>query len=313
MTRRAWLAVKAAVAAAIVAVLATTGRLSLDASRGVLSEPWICLGVIALQVVILMLGVLRWRLILGAIDRAPSYASLLAFNWIGQFFGTVAPSSIATDVTRFTYLRRSGQSSSVAATSLVVDRFCGIVGSSLITVILAAGLIMPAIHAPPARWAALTMLVALGVGCAIWRERRHPKVRNLAGRLHAGLSAAGSMKQVTAIGLAISAVALMLKVLSILLIVLGAAPPVPPVVEIFHIAPIGFLAESLPLAPGGFGTAHLAFEYLFGAAGIQGGADYFNVYFIARFVVSLFGAVLWLALGIGHSSRPARGMSSGNG
>lgn len=277
-------------------MLAINGRLSLETAYRVLSDPVTCASLIGLQILILLVGVYRWRLILAALGHQHSYGSLLAWNWIGQFFGTVAPSAVATDATRFAYLRRDGCPAGVAAKSLVVDRLCGVAGSLLVAVVLGVRMI-PVVFDAPMRsaliWAALSLL---GAGLLLWRLRHHRFAQAAADRVWSGFSAARSMKWVAATSVAITAVALILKVVTIWLIGHALVPDAQRLSRIFEVAPIGFLAESLPFTPGGFGTAHLAFEYLFAAAGIAGGAGYFNVYFIVRLLTSLFGGVLWLAL-----------------
>lgn len=297
MNGRMWFAAKVGIAVALVCLLATNGQLSFEAAWRVLADPVTCLALIGLQILILLLGVYRWQLILGALGHMPSYGSLLAWNWIGQFFGTVAPSTVATDATRFAYLRRNRCTASVAVTSLVVDRLCGIAGSLLVAVVLGARMIPAAFDSPAGMALVGPALVVLATGLLLWRFRRHRLVRRATDKLRSGFSAAKSMKAVTATGVVITAVALMLKILTVWLIARAVVADAQGLSRIFEVAPIGFLAESLPLTPGGFGTAHLAFEYLFGAVGIAGGAEYFNVYFIARLVTSLFGGVLWLGWG----------------
>ena len=44
--------------------------------------------------------------------------------------------------------------------------------------------------------------------------------------------------------------------------------------------PIGLLATAIPLAPGGIGIGHVAFESLYQLVGVAGGADIFNMYII---------------------------------
>jgi hypothetical protein len=74
-----------------------------------------------------------------------------------------------------------------------------------------------------------------------------------------------------------------------------AISPLPSFQAVFSVAPVGFLVEAIPIAPGGMGTAHLAFEYLLGSRGIAQGAGVFNVYFVVRLLASLVGGILWAA------------------
>ena len=48
------------------------------------------------------------------------------------------------------------------------------------------------------------------------------------------------------------------------------------------VAPLAILVTALPLAPGGMGVGHVAFEEVLGIVGISGGANIFNLFFLDR-------------------------------
>ena len=269
---------KVAVATAGFAYLLLTGRLSTAPLKAAFTDPVTIAGMVALQVILLMLGVFRWWILLRTVDnRSHSYRSLLAFNWIGQFFGCFAPSSITTDATRMAYVRTSGEATtSAVVTSLVIDRLCGITGALLLTLILARNLFIRSVESSGFLWVVVGILVVATIVGA-WRSPKRALVR----------------ERVPIVGLCvcISVVAHALKVVCLWL----AAREILELEGLFAFAPVGFLAEALPIAPGGFGTAHLAFEYLFGLHGLSGGAALFNVYFAVRLLVSAVGGVIWIA------------------
>jgi hypothetical protein len=144
MRKRFVFVLKIAIATAGFTYLLLTGRLSMGPLSAAFADPFTISGMIALQVILLMLGVYRWWLLLRTVDSRPhSYRSLLAFNWIGQFFGCFAPSAITTDATRMAYVRSSGEATtSAVVTSLVIDRLCGIIGALLLTLVLARDLLI---------------------------------------------------------------------------------------------------------------------------------------------------------------------------
>jgi glycosyltransferase 2 family protein len=277
---------KLAAAAAILTVLVATGRLSPRSLSTFVAHPATVLGLLALQVAILMIGVFRWWLILGAVEgRRPRYRDLLSFNWIGQFFGTVAPSTVATDATRFGYVVSSGMASrSGALMSLVIDRTAGIAGTTLLAIVMSRAYAIESLQLPSPLVVAAGFLITLG--CV--RLLRHRM-----DRVQAALATMGRAKGASAAAVAFAMLAMLLKVVSIWSI-LGVISPANASVA-FIAAPVGFLAEALPITPGGLGTAHLAFEFLFGQQGIEGGATFFSVYFMVRLAVSLVGGVLWVA------------------
>jgi uncharacterized membrane protein YbhN (UPF0104 family) len=105
----------------------------------------------------------------------------------------------------------------------------------------------------------------------------------------ARVAAAAKGTTLFAIGCAMAAMALKVVCLWLIARAVSSAD----VAGVFSVAPVGFLVEAIPIAPGGMGTAHLAFEYLFGLRGIGGGAALFNVYFVVRLLVSLVGGLIW--------------------
>jgi len=62
----------------------------------------------------------------------------------------------------------------------------------------------------------------------------------------------------------------------------------------FFIMPIGLIAISIPIAPGGLGVGHAAFGELYRLVGVSGGADIFNLFWIVQFAVFLLGGILYL-------------------
>ena len=55
--------------------------------------------------------------------------------------------------------------------------------------------------------------------------------------------------------------------------------------------PIGLITIAIPIAPGGIGIGHVAFESLYQLAGLSGGADIFNLYIIVQLAVFLLGGI----------------------
>ena len=55
--------------------------------------------------------------------------------------------------------------------------------------------------------------------------------------------------------------------------------------------PIGLISTAIPLAPGGIGIGHVAFESLYQLVGVTGGADIFNMYIIMQLAVYLLGGI----------------------
>ena len=59
----------------------------------------------------------------------------------------------------------------------------------------------------------------------------------------------------------------------------------------FFLMPIGLITVAIPLAPGGIGIGHAAFESLYQLVGYSGGADIFNLFIIVQLGVFLLGGI----------------------
>ena len=59
----------------------------------------------------------------------------------------------------------------------------------------------------------------------------------------------------------------------------------------FFLMPIGLITVAIPIAPGGIGIGHAAFESLYQLAGLSGGADIFNLFIIVQLGVFMLGGI----------------------
>jgi uncharacterized protein (TIRG00374 family) len=59
-------------------------------------------------------------------------------------------------------------------------------------------------------------------------------------------------------------------------------------------APLAILATAIPVAPGGMGVGHLAFEHTLSLINVSGGANIFNVVFISQMAFNLSGIFPYL-------------------
>jgi uncharacterized membrane protein YbhN (UPF0104 family) len=73
----------------------------------------------------------------------------------------------------------------------------------------------------------------------------------------------------------------------------GQHPPTAVLVTIYS---IGALVTALPVAPGGLGVGHLAFEKLFLMVGLTGGANVFNIFCVTFLAFNLMGSIPYLMM-----------------
>ena len=64
--------------------------------------------------------------------------------------------------------------------------------------------------------------------------------------------------------------------------------------DLMIIYPIGALITIIPLAPGGMGVGHVAFEKLFHLVNAHGGANAFNLFFIGQTALNCLGVLPFL-------------------
>lgn len=63
---------------------------------------------------------------------------------------------------------------------------------------------------------------------------------------------------------------------------------------LMSVTPLGFLATTIPITPGGVGVGHAAFAVLLGLIGHQNGASLFNVFWLMCLMNSLLGVIPFL-------------------
>jgi uncharacterized membrane protein YbhN (UPF0104 family) len=295
MSPRLFAALKLVVAAAIVGFLIATDRLDLAPLWAMAARPWAWLALLVAQLLILQLGILRWWVLLRAIQgHATPFRRLLVVSWIGFFFGLVAPSVIATDVTRYGYLQKEGVARADLVASLLLDRLCGLAGIVLLAGVCSHGAVAVLFGARAAWILGAIAAAAVILWIALVALRHRLALAGPIDRLRLALRAAAAARGSTACALLLSIVAHALKALSFYFLLRALDVPLS-FAAFVSFAPAGLLVEALPLTPNGLGTAHLAFERFFAAHGITAGASLFNVYFLTRVLIGLFGGVLWLA------------------
>lgn len=106
------------------AILARINQISLG---------WIAVAV-AVTLVQILLGALRWREITAQCGAPLSAAQALRFNMIGAFFNQSLPSSIGGDAVRLWLVGRTGAGWRAATYSVLVDRAIGLVALAILIV-----------------------------------------------------------------------------------------------------------------------------------------------------------------------------------
>jgi len=300
------LGAKLLVAAALVAWLLRSGTLDFGALDVLIDRPELLaadLGVLAFAIV---LGALRWRLLLRLANVDLTLGRALQLHLTGLFFNIVVPGNIGGDIVKAVYVARDTAPENRATVYLVgfVDRLMGV--ASL--VVVAFGVVVlrgrAALAVPQLREIAIAVaiLFALAVGAplivilVLRRSRATVAPTGIVGRLVAAarLVATRPKVLVTALGLAITLHLSGLALFALLTDAIGAQAA--PLASVATTYPLGMLTMMIPISYAGIGVGHVAFDRLFALVGLTGGATVFNVFLIGQTVPCLLGVFPYLAL-----------------
>jgi glycosyltransferase 2 family protein len=269
--------VKGAIAIGLLVWLVATGRLDVSALAQVDTSHALGLGMLLAG---LFVQAIRWWMLLHIQGVTLSLRRTVAISWIGQFFAQLLPGGVG-DVVRAVFVARDAQDAKLAVTSAVfVDRLLGLYALLLLS--------LPALYALSQRselfpddalfelsigalLVATTACVAPLVSRTAWRVLR----RGVPARLVGPLDRILASYQAHTRWLAASFGASLVASICVLVAFFVAGRIVDPTIEwrqVLLIAPLAFVAGSLPITPGGFGVAEATSSVLFAKFGITSGA-----------------------------------------
>lgn len=304
---------KISVAAGLIAWLVYTDKLEFASLRIFLERPDVLSYQITTYIVCcLLLGVARWNLLMRALDLDVSYWRALQLQMIGFFFNTAVPGAVGGDIVKAVYVMREQkqQRKAPALLTVLLDRIVGV--ASLFVIASAAALInFEFIASRPAIWPLAFFAVggcfALILGTLAvfypFADGKDPFIKILQ-RNWVGFGAIRSAYEamrvyrtrpwtlVACLGLSILIQGInTLYTLYVSTTLTGvAADPL----TFALIYPLAILTTALPLAPGGMGVGHVAFDSLYRLVGWSGGANVFNVVVLASLALNLLGVIPYI-------------------
>ncbi|WP_089943797.1 lysylphosphatidylglycerol synthase transmembrane domain-containing protein [Candidatus Entotheonella palauensis] len=265
------------------------------------------LGLIALAGMVLI----AWRLCLLMRPHGLqlSLAASIRLNLIGLFFNTCLPGSTGGDVVKIYYAMEGNRGRRLEiATIMMLDRVAGLLGILGFTLLLVP-FFQPMLTALPVMnallWAAggVLVIVLTGMWCctsdqAIWRRAVAWIAQALPGgdylervinTLRVYRAHIGSCCQVVGVSMSVH-----LCMTLGTLFVIQATHPVGADSRMMLLIPMGFVANSLPVTPGGLGVGEAAFDQLFQMAGFTGGAVAILGWRVLMMIIGLPGIVFYL-------------------
>ena len=307
--RTGFTVLRIAIAVALVGYLGFSGVIEWSALGG-LASAW-PLTAAAFLVLLLCMVVTAWRLV---VLMRPHGLELSLFasvklTLIGIFFSLCLPGATGGDAVRFYYTAAGNRGRRTeVATILVVDRAAGMFGL-LAWPILAAPLFFDLIAATPlftslllAAGLAVAAIIALVLAAASPAVRQHPVVVRTLRRIRFGTyiermfdtvhAYRHSMHALTAAA-GISLLAHTLAI-AVVLLVARAMNPDGFAWSMSLLVPLGFMANTLPITPGGLGVGEAVFDSLFSLAGLTGGAETMLGWRVIMLLVGMLGLLAYL-------------------
>lgn len=322
-----WLLVRLVIAGALLAYLAKSGYITLRSiSRPFTAWP-IALAAIALILIDIAMMAQRLIWLYRPIGLTISWTKSFQVALVSFFFAVFLPGATGGDLSRLYYIAKDHKTrrSEIIIVSFF-ERGIGML-SLLLMPLMFAPFFAHAVSSTPALRnlliisAALSFILIAGFFACVWFQPLMEKIAHAIFGIFPWKEWYGQVIRVvggyrTSLGtvgaaLAISIVANSLTVVGMVLAVL-ALDPSGLDLKMAIVIPLGFVANCLPVTPGGLGVGEAAFNSLFAVAGLRGGAEALICYRVWAAIVRLLGVVFYLR-GIervfghhgGHGGEPA--------
>jgi glycosyltransferase 2 family protein len=317
-----WPLFRVAVGVGLIVYLVRSDVIELRLLSKLFSAWLLSLAGLALTFIDIALMALRLSWLLAPRGLDLSFTNSLELNLVSSFFNTFLPGTTGGDAVKLFYAvkEKEGRRAEIA-TVVIFDRILGLF-SVLLLPLLFAPLFSDFIRSVPGlRYMLLTstalafclllaLLVCLFAPAAVnrvfaWASRFLPSekvVERAVNTIAEYRRNPGTL--CAALGLSLAANLSLIAVTAIAILVLY---PGDMTMKVFIIVPLGDLANSLPLTPGGLGVGEAAYNALFKIAGLEGGANVLLCWRIWRLAIGLIGLALYLR---GPKSRIQKALDS---
>lgn len=305
---------KVAVAGALIGWLVRSGALDFGALRVMIDRPWLLAATLGLFLLSAIVATLRWAALLRIAGVRPPLPRLFQLQLTALFFNVVIPGNVGGDVVKALYVARDAPAEKRTTILLIVfvERLLGL-GGLVTMATLVTALRGSALWADPLLRPLATTVAILGAATVLgpavflvvmnragsrlggWTSGT-TAIAKLLGRVVAALRllSAGPRWLFAALGLSMAMHGITMSYFTVLTHVLTNQDV--PYSAIATVFPLGLLTMILPISPSGLGVGHVAFDRLFAAIGLHGGATVFNVYLLGQIAPCLLGVFPYLAL-----------------
>jgi uncharacterized protein (TIRG00374 family) len=301
--------VRLAVGLGLIAYLIHSKIIDLRALSKLVTAWTISLAALVLMFLDIVLMAVRLSWLFHAPGLRLSFRNSLELNLVSSFFATFLPGAAGGDVAKLFYATSENKGRRAEIVTVVVfDRAVGLF-SILMLPLFFVPFYVPLLRSVPVLGTLLMTSLALASGMLLafliclfypavatrWAQALpgfSPVARiveRIAGTIAAYRHAPGTLLAALALSLLANLTLIAITALAIL-----ALHPASFSMKMALVVPLGDLANNLPITPGGLGVGESAYNALFHAVGLEGGAEALLCWRIWRAAVGLIGLVLYL-------------------
>ncbi len=300
---------RVALGVGLLAYLAVSGAIDWTALTQLATAWRAALGAVLILLADVALTSWRLALLMKPLGLSLPFAAALRLGMIGTFFNFCLPGGTGGDAVRIYYAMAGNRGRRTEiATIILLDRAVGMFALLLCPLLIAPGFLELVASSPAIGWlligaagvaAGMALVVLLGCSplvrdlrLAQWTFKKLP----LGHHLERMLSTVYAYRRYPAAVAAAVGISLLAHgtVIAAALIVAQATNPAGAAWEMSLLIPLGFLANALPVTPGGLGVGEAAFSRLFALAGLDGGAETMLGWRLLMLVPSGIGLLLYL-------------------
>jgi uncharacterized protein (TIRG00374 family) len=325
MNRQLKLLLKLVFVAGLLYFLGKKGFISVDKTREAFTHFDLIGMAYGATFIALILGFIRWQWLLRPQGIHLSWSRVLQLSLIGNFFNVALPGAVSGDFVKAFYVGHEVPGLRARAFgSILFDRVAGL---SALVLVSATALLLDysELQGTPLMAGIRVMVVGAAVGVlffysylflvrehhdpllALFRalEKKSEKLGTVT-RIYIGIRHYHNHRWAVLRALAISLVIHVLICTAAVCFARALGDVNIPVLPVFVIVPLGLLVTSVPVLPGGIGTGHAAFGWLFHYLGSQRGADIFSLYVLGQLAYGAIGGLVYLRFRA-HEPKPTLG------
>lgn len=308
--------VKITIAFGLLAYLYSKGKLDFSVIMKSLENP----GYYFLGFVMILtqcsINAIRWKMILGTQTKnSIPNLFIIMVTWVGMFFNTVLPGAVSGDLVKMIYLNKIDENLTKTSMFLTVlmDRIYGLIALILITGLVSAFRYNYLIGLSEDVKNIISVNLLLFLGIFIFISTlfakdslqnkllniiiKIPKLGENISHLFECFWNIGRDKGVFFKSILVSLIGQFMGLSAFFIICSPLIQGSIAIQDIYTFVPIGMIITAIPLAPGGMGVGHVAFDKLFSFLNVTNGADLFNVFWITMMTINLLGLIPYVILG----------------